>query len=124
MALIEKQRYLSDIAASVRKGEIVFDKDDRPVLSVGDNDVYVGSVSYDMDSGELVWGAQTRSGVPVPSPRGPRPLDTLNMASLKSVGATVSRYAGYRARRESNIVNLEAGVRVAAAVRRGQGVSL
>ena len=106
MAIINKDRYLKDIAAAVRRGALYFESQDRPALEMGGRQVFISSVSYDMDSGTLSYAVSNARGDVLPSAHGVRPLSNLDARSLLEVSKTVGRYAALRQRRDENLIQL------------------
>ncbi len=107
MAIINKDKYLKDIGSLVQKGVMYFDADDRPRLEMGGRKVFISSVSYDMDRGDLTYTVSNQNGVVLPSAYGVRPLAELDSKTLSSVSEAVHKAAALRVSRENNILNVE-----------------
>lgn len=123
MAIINKDKYLKDIASLVHKGVMDFELNDRPALEMGGRRVYVGGVAFDYDLGELTYTVQGREGALLPTEHGVRRLSQLDVRSLAAVSDTVRRYAGLRRERERNLVNVESRLRQLSGPK-GPGMSL
>lgn len=108
MAIINKDKYLMEIASLVRKGSYEFEPGDRPAVRMGGRDVFISSVGFDMERGELTYTVSNEAGEILPSAHGERPLSVLDARTLGTVGGTVRRYAELRRERERNQVNIEA----------------
>lgn len=106
MAIINKDRYLKDIAAAVRRGVMDFELQDRPVLEMGGYKVFVSSVSYDMDHGELTFSVSNSKGETLASSHGVRPLSKLDAKSLSEVASVVRRYESLRRKRSENLMQI------------------
>ena len=91
MAIINKDKYLKEIASLVHKGEMVFEAVDRPSLEMGGRQVYVGSVAFDLDLGELTYSVQNRAGDTLASAHGVRRLSGLDGKSLAAVTGIVRK---------------------------------
>ena len=114
MAIVKKEKYLKDIAALVHKGVMDFEGDDRPSLEMGGRKVYVSSVGFSYDLGELTYKVSTREGTELASAHGLRPLSGLDQKTLSAVSDAVRRYAVLRRERERNLVNVESRLRAVA----------
>lgn len=123
MAVLNKEKYLKDIASLVRKGAVYFDEADRPEIDMGGRKVFVSGVSYDQDSGEMAFVVSNSSGVELPSAKGPRALSSLDQRTLVAVRDRVREYAGYKRGRGLDLVNIEAARRIASG-RKAAGVSI
>ena len=117
MAIVNKDKYLKDIGALVKKGVMYFEAEDRPQLKV-----FVSSVSFDMDRGDLTYTVTNQKGEILSSAHGVRPLSGLDIQTLASVGKVVRNYAELKSQRERNLVNVESRLQTVA--RRRSGVSL
>ena len=111
MAIVRKEKYLKDIASLVKKGALYFEGDDRPVVSMGGRQVFVSSVAYDMESGEMTYRVSDEAGREYASGHGVRPLSNLDIKTLVNVAESARKYAALHRERERNIVNIEARVR-------------
>ena len=107
MAVINKDKYLGEIASLVRKGSVSFEMEDRPGFMMSGKQLYVSSVSFDTDSGELVYGVSRGDGAPAMAAR---PLSGLDIRTLGSVTRAVRKAAGLRRGRERDIMNIESRV--------------
>ena len=123
MAILNKEKYLKDIAALVQKNAMDFEAKDRPSLMMDGTKVWIGSVAYDHDSGQFSYTVQDEAGREYASAHGMRPLSGLDVKTLRTVSEVVTRYAGLRRERGRNLVNIDA--RLGAVNRsRGAGVKL
>lgn len=122
MAIVNKDKYLKDIGALVKKGVMYFEAEDRPQLEMGGRKVFVSSVSFDMDRGDLTYTVTNQKGEILSSAHGVRPLSGLDIQTLASVGKVVRNYAELKSQRERNLVNVESRLQTVA--RRRSGVSL
>lgn len=103
MAVINKDKYLKDIAAAVQRGVMYFDEGDRPRMEMGGHVVFISSVSYDMDSGELAYTVSNAKGDILPSSHGVRKASQLDVKMLSVLANTAGQYRALRQRREQNI---------------------
>ena len=111
MAIINKDKYLKDIASRVQRGAMYFEAEDRPVLDMGGRRVYVSSVAFDLERGELTYEVSNAKGDVLPSVHGVRSLRALDIKSLSAVGSVVKAYQQMQIDRERNLVNIESRVR-------------
>ena len=107
MAVINKEKYLREIASFVQKGALEFENGDRPVVEMDGMKVYVSRVGFDFDRGEITYDVSDAAGKILPSVHGERPLAALDVRTLASVSGTVKEYAALRSSRERNLVNVE-----------------
>lgn len=118
MAIINKDKYLKDIAASVQRGAMYFEQKDRPGIEMGGRQVFVSSVFLSHDRGELAYTVANSQGDVLPSAHGMRPLRELDVRTLSAVGKVVSNYRRLRLEREnsmhritSQVLSLAKGIR-------------
>lgn len=121
MAIINKDKYLKDIGALVKKGVMYFEADDRPQLEMGGRKVFVSSVSYDMERGDLTYAVSNQKGDILPSAHGVRPLAGLDARTLSAIGKKVHEYAELRSQRERNLINVESRLQTVARRRTALG---
>lgn len=107
MSIVNKDKFVKDIASKVMKGTVHFEMEDRPSLMMGGRKVYVDSVSYDPLIGELTNSVSNENGDILRSRHGVRPLKELEPSVLRDVSEKVSAYVSMRVQRAKNIVNLE-----------------
>lgn len=107
MAVINKEKYLREIASFVQKGALEFENGDRPVVEMDGMKVYISRVGFDFDRGEITYDVSDAAGKILPSVHGERPLAALDVRTLASVSGTVKEYAALRSSRERNLVNVE-----------------
>lgn len=110
MAIIDKEKYLKDIASLVRRDAILFEANDRPAILIGGKQAYVGSVFFDMDHGVMAYTLCDAAGRELTSARGMRPLSQLDIKTLSEVDVTVKEYASMRIMRERNLEMIKARV--------------
>lgn len=110
MALINKDRYLKDIASRVQRGAMYFEQGDRVAVEMGGRKVFVNSVFMSHDRGELAYTVANAAGEVLPSAHGMRPLRDLDVRTLSAVTKVVSRYAAMRLERERNISRIASQV--------------
>ena len=127
MAVIKKDKYLKDIASHVHKGALYFEAKDRPAVQMGRGadgkplTVYVSSVSFDQESGQLTYKVADSRGEELSSAHGLRPLVGLDINTLSRVSDTARKYAELRSLRERNMVTINARLK---AVRKPAGPSV
>lgn len=121
MAIVNKDKYLKDIASCIKRGEMYFEAADRPVVEMGGRKVYVSSVSMDLDLGVLAYQVSNARGEVIPSAHGVRPLSELDGRVLSSVNKVVRQYHGYELQRERNLRQVSSRVN---SVRRKVGPGL
>jgi len=127
MAVIKKDKYLKDIASHLHKGALYFEAKDRPAVQMGRGSdgkpltVYVSSVSFDQESGQLTYKVADAQGAELPSAHGLRPLVGLDVNTLSRVSDTARKYAELRSLRERNMVTINARLK---AVRKPVGPSV
>lgn len=119
MAIIKKEKYLKDIASRLGNRALYFEKGDRPTVQMGGRQVYVSSVAYDREMGEMTFTVRNDRDELLQSEHGPRPLSQLDINTLSKVGESVRKYAALRLERERNLINVESRLRAV-----GKGVSL
>ena len=107
MAVINKEKYLREIASFVQKGALEFENGDRPVVEMDGMKVYISRVGFDFDRGEITYDVSDAAGKILPAAHGERPLAALDVRTLASVSGTVKEYAALRSSRERNLVNVE-----------------
>lgn len=107
MAIINKDKYLREIASLVQKGAYHFEPADRPSLMMAGRKVFISSVEFDLDSQELNYTVSNEKGDVLLSALGERRLAGLDMKTLAAVGGKVREYAELRSQRERNQVNIE-----------------
>ena len=112
MAIINKDKYLKDIAARIQRGAMYFEAEDRPGLDMGGRKVFVSSVSFDQDRGELAYTVSNSKGEVLPSIHGVRNLRELDIKTLSTVSGVVRRYQDLQLRREQNLTNIESKMNV------------
>lgn len=122
MAIINKEKYLKDIARMVKRGAMYFEAEDRPQIEMGGRQVYIGSVSFDYDRGEMAYKVYNRVGNEIPSAHGVRPLQELDLRTLSSVKEVVANYHRMALERERNISKIFS--QVGSLRRRGPQMSL
>lgn len=123
MPVVNKEKYLREIASLVRKGSLEFAPERRPSLEMGGRTVYVKGVSFDIERGELGYEICSEKGDVLSSVNGFRPLARLDQRSLLSVRDASREAFGARVQRGRNLSNIESRVR-AAALRRSGGLNL
>ena len=96
MAVIDKNKYLRQIAELVGKGAVCFDLGDRPALEMGGHTVFVRSVSFDTERGEFTYAVSNVNGEILPSAHGVRPLSGLDIGTLNGIADVVRRIRGRR----------------------------
>ena len=111
MAIINKDKYLKDIASRVKRGAMYFEAEDRPGLDMGGRQVFVSSVAFDLDRGELTYQVSNVRGDVLPSVHGVRNLRELDIKTLSTISGVVRTYQGMQLSRERNLVNIESRVR-------------
>lgn len=123
MAIINKNKYLKDIATRIGRGSVFFEVEDRPSLMMGGRQVYVSSVGYDTLLGEMAYTVSNERGDILTSSKGIRPVKELDIKSLVSVSHVVAEYSALRQERTRNLVNMEARMRQVSPKRPVKGVS-
>lgn len=103
MAIINKDKYLKDIAARVQRGAMDFEEGDRPELDMGGRKVYVKGVHFDLDRGMLAYTVCNSKGDVLPSVHGMRSLSELDIKSLSAVSKEVIKYHDLQLQRERNL---------------------
>ncbi len=114
MAISLKDKYLKAIAQAVGRGAVDFEAEDRPRLEMGGRQVYVGSVYYDLDRGELAFSVCNERGDVYPSVHGMRPLSSLDQRTLSGLREVTDRYRRMRVRRDENLSRIAAQANVLA----------
>lgn len=122
MAIINKDRYLRDIARHIGKGEMSFDLENRVGIEVGATKAFVKGVAFDAERGELTYELCDAEGKVYTSSRGARPLSGLGVKDLSKVSAVVTEAARIRSQRMANIVNIRS--RLGAVRGKGAGIGL
>lgn len=110
MALINKDRYLKDVASRVQRGAMYFEQGDRIAIEMGGRKVFVNSVFMSHDRGELAYTVANAAGEVLPSVHGMRPLRDLDVRTLSAVTKVVNKYAAMRLEREKNISRIASQV--------------
>lgn len=114
MAVINKDKYLKDIASHVPKRGLYFEGDDRPAVMMRGRQVYISSVAFDPELEQLTYTVANKRGDVFTSEHGERRLSALDVRTLSSVSDTVRRYALLRGQRERNELNIASRLRMAA----------
>lgn len=111
MAIINKDKYLKDIAGRVQRGAMYFEQGDRPAVEMGGRKVYVSSVFLSHDRGELAYTVANAYGDVLPSVHGMRALRDLDVRTISAVDRVVGRYAAMRLERENNVRRIASQVK-------------
>ena len=122
MAIINKDRYLRDIARHIGKGEMSFEQESRVGIEVGGTKAFVKGVAFDAERGEITYELCDDAGKVYTSSRGPRPLSGLGVRDLSKVSRVVTEAARIRSQRMANIVNIRS--RLSAVRGKGAGIGL
>lgn len=124
MAIINKEKYLKNIAFRLGRGSVFFEAEDRPSLMMGGRQVFVSSVGYDFLSGEMTYSVSNQKGEILPSAKGVRRLVELDVKSLSGIDKVVGYYSELRRNRSRNLVNVETRLRQSARTRSPKGMAL
>lgn len=111
MAIINKEKYLKDIAASVMRGAMLFEKEDRPALNMNGREVFISGVYYDLDRGELAYSVSDARNRILPSVHGVRMLADLDVFTLADVSDTVSMYHDYSMSRARSLETVRSAMK-------------
>ena len=106
MAILQKDRFIRDIAGAVGRGAMHFEKEDSPAVMIGGRQYFISSVFFDSYESKLAYELSDSRGAVIPSAFGLRPLSDLPSNLLKETRDVVQEYAAYRRNRVKNIVNL------------------
>ena len=106
MAILQKDRFIRDIAGAIGREAMHFEKEDSPAVMIGGRQYFISSVFFDSYESKLAYELSDARGVVIPSAFGLRPLSDLPSNLLKETRDVVQEYAAYRRNRVKNIVNL------------------
>lgn len=110
MAIINKDKYLKDIAAKIQRSSMYFEMEDRPSIEMGGRQVFISCVSLDLENEQLTYTVCNSRGVELPSAHGLRPLRELDVRSLSAVTDKVDKYYHMRLDREKNLSRVSSQV--------------
>lgn len=113
MGILNKDKYLRDIASAIGRGAVHFESGDRPSFMMGGRQVYIHSVSFDSLSGEMTYTVCNAAGKILTSDKGVRRLSELGASQLRELSVKVGDYIGLRRERMKNLVNIESRLKTA-----------
>ena len=113
MAIVNKESHLKDIAAIVRKGFVLFEEGDRPGLKMGGRDVFIRSLEYSHDTGDICYSVCNKDGEILPSSKGERSVKDLPPKILSEVHKSAGKYLDAMLERLSNEYRLGARAKAA-----------
>lgn len=103
MAVINKDRYLKDIAAALQRSRMYFDKKDRVSFMMGTTKVYISDLSFDFDNGEINYNVSNERGDIFASAHGVRLLREVDVNTLASLSELVDRYHKLALKRQESL---------------------